>query len=144
MAAITTPLRPSRPDPAQWRKAIGGRLRDVRLDAGLRLVDVARAAGVSPQYLSEVERGRKEPSSEVLGAVTTALGMTLVDLAGALARDLARRDDRGLHPSPRPSASWEVRSSRVSLSSAGSSHPPAPATRWGAGDLALRTGSVAA
>src|SRR3712207_8703814 len=48
------------------------------------------AARVSPQYLSEVERGRKEASSEVLTAVTAALGLTLVDLAGGLAHDLAR------------------------------------------------------
>ena len=80
----------SRPDPASWRRTIGRRLREARLDAGLRLVDVAEAARVSPQYLSEVERGRKEASSEVLAAVTAALGMTLVDLAGGLAHDLAR------------------------------------------------------
>jgi DNA-binding XRE family transcriptional regulator len=82
--------RPARPDPARWRKAIGRWLRGAREDAALRLVDVARAAGVSPQYLSEVERGRKEASSEVLQAVTGALGMTLVDLAGGVARDLGR------------------------------------------------------
>ncbi len=79
-----------RPDARSWRRAIGRRLRDAREDAGLRLVDVAAAARVSPQYLSEVERGRKEASSEVLAAVTGALGMTLVDLAGGVARELAR------------------------------------------------------
>ncbi len=81
---------PARPEPARWRTAIGRRLREAREDAGIRLVDFARAAGVSPQYLSEVERGRKEASSEVLHAVTGALGMTLVDLARGVARDLAR------------------------------------------------------
>lgn len=70
-----------RPGARAWRRTIGHLLRAARLDAELRLVDVARAAGVSPQYLSEVERGVKEPSSEVLAAVTGALGMTLVDLA---------------------------------------------------------------
>lgn len=79
-----------RPDARAWRRAIGRRLRDAREGAGLRLVDVAAAARVSPQYLSEVERGRKEASSEVLAAVTGALGMTLGDLAGGLARDLGR------------------------------------------------------
>ncbi|MCB2176846.1 MAG: helix-turn-helix transcriptional regulator [Actinomycetales bacterium] len=72
-----------------WRRSIGHLLRTARLDAALRLVDVAEAAGVSPQYLSEVERGRKEPSSEVLAAVTGALGMSLVDLAHDLAREVA-------------------------------------------------------
>ncbi len=90
MPGPVTSVRPVRPEPARWRTAIGRRLREAREDAGLRLVDVARAAGVSPQYLSEVERGRKEASSEVLQAVTGALGMTLVDLAGGVARDLAR------------------------------------------------------
>ncbi|WP_284501503.1 helix-turn-helix domain-containing protein [Actinotalea sp. C106] len=93
MDATVTDLHPRRGERAAWRHAIGRRLREVRLDAGLRLVDVAAAAQVSAQYLSEVERGRKEASSEVLGAVTRALGMTLVDLAGGLARDLARAAD---------------------------------------------------
>ena len=49
-------------------------------DAGRTLADVAEEAGVSTQYLSEIERGRKEPSSEVLQAVAGALGLRLVDL----------------------------------------------------------------
>jgi len=88
-ATVSLCARPA-PDPGSWRKAIGRRLREAREDAGLRLIDVARSARVSPQYLSEVERGRKEASSEVLQAVTGALGMTLVELAGGVARDLAR------------------------------------------------------
>ncbi|ACQ81943.1 transcriptional regulator, XRE family [Beutenbergia cavernae DSM 12333] len=74
-----------------WRHAIGRLLRRRREQLGLRLVDVAVRAGVSAQYLSEVERGRKEPSSEVLAAVTTALGLTLVDLAHGLGRALEPR-----------------------------------------------------
>ncbi|WP_129338084.1 helix-turn-helix domain-containing protein [Cellulomonas endophytica] len=77
------------PDGRAWRRAIGQRLRDARRDAGLRLVDVAARAGVSPQYLSEVERGRKEASSDVLAALTGALGLTLVDLAGGVAHTLS-------------------------------------------------------
>ena len=44
------------------------------------LRDVADAARVSVQYLSEIERGRKEASSEVLAAVCTALGWQVLDL----------------------------------------------------------------
>ena len=55
------------------------------------LADVADDAGVSTQYLSEVERGRKEPSSEILGAVSGALGLRLVDLTTRVARTLAVR-----------------------------------------------------
>ena len=53
--------------------------------------DVAGAAGVSTQYLSESERGRKEPSSEVLSAVAGALGLRLVDLTARVTRQLAAR-----------------------------------------------------
>jgi hypothetical protein len=48
------------------REAIGRRLRALRLARGERLVETAARAGVSPQYLSEVERGLKEPSSEMI------------------------------------------------------------------------------
>lgn len=46
-----------------------------------RLSDVARRAGISPQYLSEIERGVKDPSSESLAAVAGALGTTVEGLA---------------------------------------------------------------
>lgn len=74
------PLVPARRTSA-WRRTIGALLRRVREERGLRLVDVAARARLSPQYLSEVERGLKEPSSEVLAALTDALDLTLVDLA---------------------------------------------------------------
>jgi DNA-binding XRE family transcriptional regulator len=83
-------VRPHRPDArAAWRRAIGHVLRRRREQVELRLTDVAERAGVSPQYLSEVERGRKEASSEILAAVTAALGLTLLDLAHGVAGDLA-------------------------------------------------------
>ena len=50
------------------------------------LVDVAEQAGVSTQYLSEVERGRKEPSSEMLQAITGALDLTVRQLAARVSR----------------------------------------------------------
>ena len=71
-----------------WRVAVGRVLRDWRTEQGLRLTDVADRAGVSTQYLSEVERGRKEASSEVLGAVTEALGGSLSELALGVADGL--------------------------------------------------------
>lgn len=42
-------------------------------------------------HLSEVERGRKEPSSEVLAAICRALGLDLADLLGAALRELTTR-----------------------------------------------------
>lgn len=62
------------------RHAIGSALRRIRLENGLTLRDVAVSASISVPYLSEIERGRKEPSSEVLAVVARVLGLSLVDL----------------------------------------------------------------
>lgn len=75
------------PEPL-WREAVGRELREERTAAGRTLAAVAERAGVSTQYLSEVERGRKEPSSEVLGAVAGALGLRLADLTARVTRRL--------------------------------------------------------
>ena len=83
------PRTPRQPEPL-WREALGDRLRDIRHDRGERLADTAERAGVSPQYLSEIERGLKEPSSEVLQAVAGALGLRLVDLTVRVTRRLTQ------------------------------------------------------
>ena len=70
------------------RHVVGHVLRTTRTDQDRTLADVATVAGISVQYLSEVERGRKEPSSEVLAAVAGALGLRLVDLTARVHRDL--------------------------------------------------------
>ncbi|WP_181782304.1 helix-turn-helix domain-containing protein [Pseudonocardia pini] len=62
------------------REAIGGSLRRARTLRKRTLRDVSRAARVSLGYLSEVERGRKEPSSELLAAICEALDVSLPDL----------------------------------------------------------------
>ena len=64
---------------------LGERLRQLRHLRGETLDQTARRAGISPQYLSEVERGVKEPSSEMIAAITGALDVTLVDLVAAVA-----------------------------------------------------------
>lgn len=63
-------------------------LRRARLEQGRTLADVARAARVSMPYLSELERGRKEASSEVLAAICDALHVELPDVLTAVGRDL--------------------------------------------------------
>ena len=68
-----------------WRESVGRQLREERLASGRRLVDAAGDAGVSPQYLSEVERGLKDPSSELLAAMAGALGLSIADLASRVA-----------------------------------------------------------
>ena len=73
--------RPARPHAEPlWREAVGSQLREERQHRAERIADVAQRAGVSPQYLSELERGRKDPSSEVLSAVAGALGLSVLDL----------------------------------------------------------------
>lgn len=83
------PDRRVEPDPL-WREVLGGKLRVLREQRGDRLVDVATRAGISPQYLSEMERGVKEPSSEMIAAVAGALGTTLTRLIGGISADLSR------------------------------------------------------
>ena len=62
------------------RHVIGAALRRIRLDDGRTLREVALTANISMPYLSEIERGRKEPSSEILAGICAALGLTIVDL----------------------------------------------------------------
>jgi len=83
---------PGRRQPREllWRRVVGDRLRAARHERGETLGDTATRAGVSPQYLSEVERGLKEPSSEVIAAVTGALDLTLADLTLAVTETLIR------------------------------------------------------
>ncbi|GAA1957062.1 hypothetical protein GCM10009754_28890 [Amycolatopsis minnesotensis] len=83
------------PEPL-WREALGRSLRGIREEQGGRLIDIAERAGISPQYLSEIERGRKEPSSEMIAAVTGALGIGLPDLLTGIAGEVGR------HRHPRP------------------------------------------
>jgi DNA-binding Xre family transcriptional regulator len=71
------------------RKAIGQALRRERTAQKRTLTDVAERAGISMQYLSEAERGRKEASSEILSAVCTSLGIRLLDLVAQTHRVLA-------------------------------------------------------
>ncbi|MFD0535573.1 helix-turn-helix domain-containing protein [Actinomadura luteofluorescens] len=80
--------RPATPRRSRWRDALGQCLRRLRLERGEILVETARRAGVSPQYLSEMERGVKEPSSEMIAAVAGALDVTLGDLTLAIATTL--------------------------------------------------------
>ncbi|GAA5031809.1 helix-turn-helix domain-containing protein [Streptomyces siamensis] len=87
-----------------WRDLVGDVLRRERLAQERTLKDVAEEARISMPYLSELERGRKEASSEVLAAAARALGLGLTDLL-SLAQDELVRLDRlaGLGPGRRTS-----------------------------------------
>ncbi|WP_329131559.1 helix-turn-helix domain-containing protein [Streptomyces sp. NBC_00670] len=73
-----------------WRDLVGGVLRRERLAQERTLKDVAEAARISMPYLSELERGRKEASSEVLAAAARALGLGLGDLLSLAHSELNR------------------------------------------------------
>ncbi|MDK8819480.1 helix-turn-helix transcriptional regulator [Corynebacterium amycolatum] len=62
------------------REALGETLRDIRSRSGQTLRELSENAAISPGYLSELERGRKEVSSELLASVCAALGVTVSDL----------------------------------------------------------------
>jgi transcriptional regulator with XRE-family HTH domain len=71
------------------REAIGDRLRHARTTQRRTLREVSRTARVSLGYLSEVERGRKEASSELLAAICEALDLPLSELLNRVASDMS-------------------------------------------------------
>lgn len=98
--ARVIPLRPvqASPEPAPdasreplLRDLVGEVLRQERLAQDRTLKEVADSARISFGYLSELERGRKEASSEVLASAAHALGIGLADVLGRAGAELARR-----------------------------------------------------
>ncbi|WP_327312339.1 helix-turn-helix domain-containing protein [Streptomyces sp. NBC_01235] len=85
-----------RPAPREplWRDLVGDVLRRERQAQERTLKDVADSARISMPYLSEVERGRKEASSEVLAAAAHALGLGLGDLLAQAQGELVRLSSR--------------------------------------------------
>ncbi|ACV79155.1 helix-turn-helix domain-containing protein [Nakamurella multipartita] len=70
------------------RDAVGETLRDARNRQNRTLRDVSTAANVSLGYLSEVERGRKEASSELLASICDALDLELSDFLDSVSRTM--------------------------------------------------------
>ncbi|HWU08405.1 MAG TPA: helix-turn-helix transcriptional regulator [Streptomyces sp.] len=105
--ARVIPLRPA-PAPKEplWRDLVGDVLRRERIAQQRTLKDVAEAARISMPYLSEVERGRKEASSEVLAAAARSLGLRLADVLSLAQQELA---DRGRAGTPVRAPMGEVR-----------------------------------
>lgn len=110
--ATSPPPRQAPPAPTPreplWRDLVGDVLRRERLDQERTLKDVADAARISMPYLSEVERGRKEASSEVLAAAAHALGLGLGDLLSRAQGELVRLTSRTAAGSRRaPTSSYD-------------------------------------
>lgn len=72
------------------RREVGDVLRTRRVDLGRTLRDVSAQAAVSLGYLSEVERGEKEASSELLASICAALELPM----SAMLRDVSERVER--------------------------------------------------
>ena len=80
--------------PSLLREVLGDVLRRARIEQGRTLRQVSDAARVSLGYLSEVERGRKEASSELLSAICDALDVSLSRLLVEASEQLAPQDPR--------------------------------------------------
>lgn len=78
------------------RELLGEVLRAERVRQGRTLREVSQAARVSLGYLSEVERGQKEASSELLQAISTALGTPMSTVYGLVAGRFAENDEANL------------------------------------------------
>ncbi|MCW2668149.1 MAG: hypothetical protein QOD70_654 [Frankiales bacterium] len=81
------------------RSLLGDALRETRLQQHRTLREVSSAARVSLGYLSEVERGQKEASSELLASICRALGVRLSDVLRDVSEELAVHEP---HPVPVP------------------------------------------
>ena len=72
-----------------FRRLLGDVLRRHRQRQGRTLRDVAASARISLGYLSEIERGRKEASSELLASLCEALNISLADVLREVSHDIA-------------------------------------------------------
>lgn len=97
------------------RRLLGDVLRRKRQDEGRTLRQLAAAAKISPGYLSEIERGQKEPSSELLAAICDALEARLSDVLREVSIELAAAE-----------LAAQLESERISA--------PVPTARVGAND----------
>ncbi len=84
------------------RSTLGSVLRTRREAARRTLSEVAAEAGLSPAHLSEVERGRKEISTERLVAVAHALGVRPAEIYADLARTLGADPEQRAWPEDPP------------------------------------------
>lgn len=96
-----------------FRRLLGDVLRSRRMQRGLTLRELSAAARVSLGYISEIERGQKEASSELLAALCAALDVPLSEILSevsdavaleeaALALQIDSLEAQVADPGPRP------------------------------------------
>jgi len=72
-----------------FRRSLGDVLRGARMQRGLTLRDLSAEARVSLGYISEIERGQKEASSELLASLCQAMDLPLSDVLRDVASAVA-------------------------------------------------------
>jgi len=77
-----------------FRRLLGDVLRARRMDQGRSLRDLCAEASVSLGYMSEIERGRKEASSELLASICAALDAPLSEILSEVADAVALEEAR--------------------------------------------------
>ena len=75
--------------PLLMRELLGESLRELRTSSSLTLREVSGRARVSLGYLSEIERGQKEASSELLGSICSALDLPLSVVLSVVSEKMA-------------------------------------------------------
>lgn len=104
------------------RQVVGETLRGLRLRQRRTLREVSSSARVSLGYLSEVERGQKEPSSELLAAICGALEVELSELFWQVSATL-RREENLVLAGGRIAAVPGAGSARISVAPGGGAGP---------------------
>jgi transcriptional regulator with XRE-family HTH domain/quercetin dioxygenase-like cupin family protein len=97
---------------------LGERLKEVRVRAGLSLREVARQAGVSPSFISQIENGKSQPSVATLYSLTQLLDISIDEL-------FEHREDAGANGVPAP-----VPVVTVSAAVVPDGARPDPSTAW--------------
>jgi transcriptional regulator with XRE-family HTH domain len=86
------------PQQVLFRESLGDVLRSERMRQGMTLRQLSAEARVSLGYISEIERGQKEASSELLGALCEALDIPLSDVLREVSDQIAVEEaSRELH-----------------------------------------------
>ena len=95
--------------PMLVRELIGESLREERVSQGKTLREISKSARVSLGYLSEVERGQKEASSELLASICSALDLPLSVVLNVVSEKMAFHElwsPTSALPRCAPSAPW--------------------------------------
>jgi transcriptional regulator with XRE-family HTH domain len=90
-----------------FRRLLGDVLRAQRMDRGMTLREVSAEARVSLGYISEIERGQKEASSELLASLCGALDVRLSDVLREVS-DAVAVEEAATLPTPIPVRASEV------------------------------------